>query len=75
MIHDTLTYYDLLEIKKEEGIEQGIEQGIEVFILDNEEEGIPRERVVEKLQRRFRLTEDRAVHYYDRFASTGKLTL
>lgn len=30
MIHDTLTYYDLLEIKKEEGIEQGIEQGIDI---------------------------------------------
>ena len=58
----------------EQGINQGIEQGIEVFILDNEEEGIPRERVVEKLQRRFKLTEDRAVYYYDRFASRDKLT-
>ena len=58
----------------EQGINQGIEQGIEVFILDNEEEGISRERVVEKLQRRFKLTEDRAVYYYDRFASRDKLT-
>ena len=57
------------EVKKVMGIgqimlETGIEQGIEVFILDNEEEGIPRERVIEKLQRRFKLTEDRAVYYY-----------
>ena len=59
----------------ERGIEQGIEQGIEVFILDNEEEGIPKERVIQKLQRRFGLTEDRAVHYYDRFASRDKLTM
>ena len=63
------------QIMLETGIEQGIEQGIEVFILDNEEEGIPRERVVQKLQRRFGLTEDRAAHYYDRFASRDKLTL
>jgi hypothetical protein len=66
------------EVKKVMGIgqimlETGIEQGIEVFILDNEEEGIPRERVIEKLQRRFKLTEDRAVYYYDRFASRDKL--
>ena len=44
------------EVKKVMGIgqimlETGIEQGIEVFILDNEEEGIPRERVIEKLQK------------------------
>ena len=68
------------EVKKVMGIgqimlETGIEQGIEVFILDNEEEGIPRERVIEKLQKRFKLTEDRAVYYYDRFASRDKLTL
>ena len=65
----------MLETGINQGIEQGIEQGIKVFILDNEEEGIPRERVVEKLQRRFKLTEDRAVYYYDRFASRDKLTL
>ena len=64
----------MLETGINQGIEQGIEQGIKVFILDNEEEGIPRERVVEKLQRRFKLTEDRAVYYYDRFASRDKLT-
>ena len=63
------------QIMLETGIEQGIEQGIEVFILDNEEEGIPRERVIQKLQRRFRLTEDMAIHYYNRFASTEKYTL
>lgn len=65
----------MLETGINQGINQGIEQGIKVFILDNEEEGIPRERVVEKLQRRFKLTEDRAVYYYDRFASRDKLTL
>ncbi len=44
------------EVKKVMGIgqimlETGIEQGIEVFILDNEEEGIPRERVVENCKK------------------------
>ena len=68
------------EVKKVVGIGQimlktGIEQGIEAFILDNEEEGIPRDRVVEKLQRRFGLTQDRALYYYDRYASRDKLTV
>ncbi len=42
------------EVKKVMGIGQiifdsGVETGIEAFVLDNEEEGIPKERVIEKL--------------------------
>jgi len=64
------------EVKKVVGIGQiMLETGIEAFILDNEEEGIPRDRVVEKLQRRFGLTQDRALYYYDKYVSGDKLTV
>ena len=42
------------------GIEQGMEKGIRAFICDNREENIPRERVQEKLQKRFELSEEEA---------------
>lgn len=66
------------EVKRVLGIGQvwmnaGIEKGIKVFVLDNEEEGIPRERVIEKLQRRFELSRDRAEYYYDKFIEEEKL--
>ena len=64
------------EVKKVMGIGQiMLETGIEAFILDNEEEGVPRERVIEKLQRRFGLSEDKAAYYYDKFASRDQLTV
>lgn len=61
------------EVRKVMGIGQitfdsGVETGIEAFVLDNEEEGIPKERVIEKLQRRFGLSKEKAVYYYERFA-------
>lgn len=55
------------QIILEDGIERGIECGIEAFILDNEEEGIPRYRIIEKLQRRFNLSEEGAKDYYKKF--------
>ena len=48
-----------------EGIEQGIEQGIKVFILDKIEDSVPREKVVEKLQKGFGISEGEAESYYD----------
>ena len=47
---------------------EGMEQGIEAFILDNLEEKIPKERIIEKLQRRFRLTEAEARAYFEKYA-------
>ena len=56
----------------EEGIEKGIEKGklkgIQAFIEDNLEEKIPKERSLEKLQKHFQLTEEKAIEYYERFA-------
>ncbi len=48
--------------------EEGLEVGIQVLIEDNLEEQIPKERSLEKLQKRFQLTKEKAEEYYDRFA-------
>ena len=47
----------------EQGLERGLEQGIQALILDNREEGIPDSRIMEKLQKRFGLTEEQAKKY------------
>lgn len=64
-------YNHLIYIAKkegmEEGMEQGIQQGIKLFIQDNIEEGILHERIIEKLQKRFKMDSDSAEKYYDRY--------
>ena len=52
----------------EEGREEGREEGIEAFILDNLEENIPEDRILEKLQRRFRMKESEAKAYFEKYA-------
>ena len=52
---------------KEAGEQIGIEQGIEAFILDNLEENIPKERIIEKLQKRFDLSQTKAEAYVKRY--------
>lgn len=56
-----------MEEGMEQGIQQGMEQGIKLFIQDNMEEGIPHERIIEKLQKRFKMNPDSAEKYYDRY--------
>lgn len=51
----------------EVGIEKGIEQGIEALILDNLESGVSKEIIIEKLEKRFRLTEEQARRHYDKY--------
>ena len=60
-------YNHLIYMAKKEGIEEGIEQGIKLFIQDNVEEGTPHERIIEKLQKRFKLNADSAEQYYDKY--------
>jgi hypothetical protein len=48
--------------------EEGLEKGIQALIEDNLEEKISKEKSLEKLQRRFQLTEEQAIAYYKRFA-------
>lgn len=52
------------------GALQGIreEGGIETLILDNQEENVSEDRIIEKLMRRFNLTEEEAKEYYKKFA-------
>lgn len=50
-------------------LEEGIERGIRAFVQDNLEEGIPEERILEKLSRRFSLSSKEAKGYYDRFSA------
>ena len=58
----------LVEHGKEIGIAEGRTQGIEAFILDNLEENIPRDRIVEKLIRRFSMTPEEAERCCQRIA-------
>lgn len=44
------------------------EEGIQILVRDNLEEQIPEERILEKLQRYYHLTEQEAKEYYNRFA-------
>ena len=55
------------QIGMERGIEKGIEKGIKAFILDNLEENIPKERIIEKLQKRFNLSQMKAESYFERY--------
>ena len=48
-------------------VEHGKEIGIEAFILDNLEENIPRDRIIDKLVRRFSLTRESAESYFQKF--------
>ena len=45
---------------RKSGIAEGRERGIKAFIQDNLEEKVPTERIVEKLKRRFSLSEKEA---------------
>ena len=52
-----------------EGLQEGLlkgrqKGGIVTLILDNLEEGIPKERIISKLMKRFQLTEEDACNYY-----------
>lgn len=57
---------EMLEREKR-GLECGLEQGFRAFIQDNIEENVPKERILQKLVKRFELTEEKAMEYYDRF--------
>ena len=58
-----------LQKGKQEGLREGLlkgrqKGGIVTLILDNLEEGIPKERIISKLMKRFQLTEEEACNYY-----------
>ncbi len=60
----------MLEAKQEGeqiGLEKGIEKGIEILILDYLEEGYTKERILQKLQKRFDLTPKQSEQYFQKF--------
>ena len=48
---------------------KGIEQGIEAFILDKLEDNVPRETIIQKLMKRFKLTQEKATEYVDKYTT------
>ena len=60
-----------MEESEEKGRQEGIREGICAFVLDNLEENVPEERIVQKLQLRFRLPKATAEEYVAGYAKTG----
>ena len=50
-----------------EGIEKGVREGINALILDNLEESVSKERIIEKLMKRFDLQRAEAEEYVTHF--------
>ena len=60
-----ITMEEYGQVQRENGRLEGLQEGgIITLILDNLEEGIPKERIISKLMKRFQLTEDEACNYY-----------
>lgn len=59
-----------------EGLEQGrkaaLEQGIQIFILDNLEEQVPKDRILSKMVRRFELSMEQAEELYLKYSQESK---
>lgn len=58
---------ELMEDEMLEREKRGLEQGLRAFVQDNIEENIPKDRIIQKLMKRFELTEEKAWEYYDKF--------
>ena len=52
---------------KLQGLNEGIQKGIQILIEDNLEEKIPEDRIIEKLQKKFKLNKEEAVKYLEKF--------
>ena len=69
--HDYMTWTQMLnEIRNEEreegrkeGLEEGREEGIKALIIDNMEDGKSKEEILNKLIKRFNLTQEKAEEY------------
>ena len=60
--------FSLSQCIYEDGLKEGREQGIASLVLDHIEEHMPKEKSIQKLQKFFSLTEEKAEEYYERFA-------
>ena len=64
----TLVGQMLMDEGIQKGREEGREEVLRALIQDNIETGISREQILEKLQKRFQLSEAQAEEYYNRFS-------
>lgn len=67
-IKEVLGMTVLGEMLFQDGVEHGIEMGIREMILDNLEEGITKERISEKLCKRFHLDKEKSWEYIKRYS-------
>lgn len=58
-----------MQSAQERGERMGEEKGICIFIQDNIEENVPKQRIINKLQKRYGLSASKAEEYYHRFSS------
>ena len=58
----------LFEDGVQEGMQKGMQKGIQALILDNLEEGTAKEKIIEKVSRRFSLGKEDAAAFYQKFA-------
>ncbi len=65
---EQIKYEGMREELREEIREELREEGIQALILSNLEDGIPRERILVKIQKYYGLTEKNAKQYYNKFA-------
>ena len=69
ILGSNITMEEYGQVQRENGRLEGLQEGllkggIITLILDNLEEGIPKERIISKLMKRFQLTEEEACNYY-----------
>lgn len=60
--------FEARESSRQEGEKAGREEGIQALILDNLEEQVTQERILNKLQKHFNLSEKEAKQYYEQYS-------
>lgn len=68
-------FADEFEERKQSGIQEGLREGIRAMILDNIEEGTMQSRILEKLVKRFGLSQEQAEEYLKQFAQQAESDL
>ena len=61
---------NLSEVILEKALEEGIEKGIEAFIVDKLEDGVSSEVIIQKLEKRFNLTHEKALEYLKKYSGS-----
>ena len=51
-------------------LEQGLKQGIEIFVIDKIEDGVDTEVIIQKLEKRFGLTNEKAKEYVKKYSNS-----